>query len=54
MIIYEINTIFLDFDKMIIDKLYLFNKLKNIIEEKNIEFDVFYTVYDEVSITSKR
>jgi len=27
----EINTIFIDFDKMINDEIYLFNKLKNIL-----------------------
>jgi hypothetical protein len=50
---YEINTIFIDFDKMISDKKYLFDKLKNILDEKNIEFDVFSNVYAEVSLTSK-
>jgi len=51
---YEINTIFIDFDKMISDKQYLFNKIKSILDEKNIEFDVFCSVYDEVSLTSKK
>jgi hypothetical protein len=51
---YDINTIFLDFDKMINDKTYLFYKIKSILDEKNIEFDVFSNVYDEVSLTSKR
>ena len=32
---YDNNTIFIDFDKMINDKIYLFNKLKNILDEKN-------------------
>lgn len=50
---YDINTIFIDFDKMISDKTYLFNKLKNILEEKNIGFDDFLLVYDEVSLCSK-
>ena len=31
---YDINTIFLDFDKMINDKTYLFNKLKTFLDEK--------------------
>lgn len=31
---YDINTIFIDFDKMISDKTYLFNKLNNILDEK--------------------
>jgi hypothetical protein len=50
---HEINTIFIDFDKMINNKLYLFNKLKNILDEKNIDFEIFSSVYDEVSLTSK-
>lgn len=51
---YELNTIFIDFDKMISDKKYLFNKIKNILDEKNIEFDLFCNVYDEVSVLSKK
>ena len=50
---YDINTIFIDFDKMINDKTYLFNKLKNILDEKNIDLETFSRVYDEVSLTSK-
>jgi hypothetical protein len=50
---YELNTIFIDFDKMISDKKYLFNKIKNILDEKNIDFDLFCNVYDEVSVSSK-
>ncbi len=50
---YNINTIFIDFDKMINDKIYLFNKLKNILDEKNIDLETFSGVYDEVSISSK-
>lgn len=50
---YDINTIFIDFDKMINDKTYLFNKLKNILNEKNIDFETFSCVYDEVSLSSK-
>jgi hypothetical protein len=50
---YDINTIFIDFDKMINDKTYLFNKLKNILDEKNIDFTIFSNVYDEVSKHSK-
>jgi hypothetical protein len=51
---YEINTIFIDFDKMISDKKYLFNKIKNILDEKHIDFDLFCNVYDEVSVSSKK
>lgn len=50
---YDINTIFIDFDKMINDKIYLFNKLKNILEEKNINLETFSHVYDYVSLDSK-
>jgi hypothetical protein len=50
---YDINTIFIDFDKMTNDKIYLFNKLKNILDEKNIDIETFSHVYDEVSLTSK-
>jgi hypothetical protein len=50
---YDINTIFIDFDKMVSDKEYLFNKIKSILDEKNIDFDVFCKVYDEVTVISK-
>jgi hypothetical protein len=50
---YDINTIFIDFDKMINDKIYLFNKLKNILDEKNIDLEIFSQVYDEVSLSCK-
>ena len=50
---YDINTIFIDFDKMIHDTTYLFNKLKNILDEKNIDFKSFSRVYDEVSSSSR-
>jgi hypothetical protein len=50
---YNISTIFIDFDKMINDKQYLFDKLKDILDEKNITFDFFSTVYDKTSLTSK-
>lgn len=50
---YDIITIFIDFDKMINNKTYLFNKLKNILDERNIELNQFLSVYDEVSSTSK-
>lgn len=50
---YDINTIFIDFDKMINNKTYLFNKLKNILDEKNISFETFSNIYDEVSLNSK-
>lgn len=50
---YDVNTIYLDFDKMINDKTYLFNKLINILNEKNIDFEKFCKIYDDVSLTAK-
>ena len=50
---YDVNTIFIDFNKMINDKSYLFDKLKNILDEKNIDLETFSSVYDEVSLSSK-
>ena len=53
MVTRDINTIFLDFEKMVNNKKYLFNKLKSILEEKNICFCIFSDLYDIVSSTSK-
>jgi len=50
---YDINTIYLDFDRMVNDKNYLFIKIKHILDEKNIDFEIFSKVYDEVTIISK-
>jgi hypothetical protein len=50
---YDINTTFIDFDRMINDKTYLFYKLKIILDEKNIGLDKFSLIYDEVSLSSK-
>jgi hypothetical protein len=50
---YEINTIFIDFDRMVNDKMYLFTKLKSVLDEKNIQFDLFTREYDTVTITSR-
>jgi hypothetical protein len=50
---YDINTIFIDFDKMINDKGYLYNKLKIILDEKNIDFETFSLAYEESSLTCK-
>jgi len=50
---YDINTIFIDFDRMINDKTYLFYKLKIILDEKNIGLNDFSLIYDEVSLSSK-
>ena len=50
---HDINTIYIDFDRMISDKAYLFNKLKTILDEKNIGLKEFSLVYDEASLSSK-
>lgn len=50
---YDIPTIFIDFDKMVNDKKYLFDKLKPILDSKNIDFLNFSYTYDEVNETSK-
>jgi len=50
---YDISTIFIDFDRMINDDVYLYNKLKHILDEKHINFKTFSDVYKEVSLTSK-
>ena len=39
---------------MTTDKKYLFDKLKPILDEKNIKFNLFSKIFDEVSIISKR
>ena len=44
---HDIKTIFLDFDKMISNKEYLFQKLKVILDEKNISFELFSDVYKQ-------
>lgn len=50
---YDIDTIFIDFDRMISDKKYLYDKLNRILNEKNIDFETFCINYDEVTATSK-
>jgi len=50
---YEINTILLDFDKMVNDSQYLYDKLKIILDEKDITFDKFLEEYNFASETSK-
>ena len=49
---HEIPTLFLDFDKMVSDKVYLFNKLNVILSEKNISIEKFASVYDNASESS--
>jgi len=50
---YDINTIFIDFYRMISDKTYLYEKLRVIFDEKNIDFEKFSIEYDIVSESSK-
>lgn len=50
---YDINTIFIDFDRMINDVEYLFDKLKDILNEKHIDLHTFARVYYDVSLISK-
>lgn len=50
---YNIPTIFINFERMITDKQYLFDILRSVLEEKQIDFDFFSTIYDDVSRTSK-
>ena len=38
---------------MVNDKKYLYYKIKNILNEKNINFDIFSQIYDETSLTLK-
>ena len=50
---YDIHTLFLDFDRMVNDKTYLFEKLSDILLEKEITFDFFSEKYDKASESSK-
>jgi hypothetical protein len=50
---YDINTVFLNFERMVKDEQYLFDKLKPILAEKNINFATFSKSYKEAESTSK-
>jgi len=50
---YDIPTLFIDFERMISDKNYLFNMLKPFMEEKQIDLEFFSKIYDEVSISCR-
>lgn len=50
---YDIATIFIDFDRMIKNKKYLFDTLQIILQEKEVDFNLFSKAYDEVSASSK-
>ena len=45
----DIDTIFIDFAKMISNKKYLFSKLKSILQEKTISFEQFSWAYDKAA-----
>src|SRR5205814_8927132 len=53
MVKHDIQTIFIDFDQMITEKSYLYEKLKIILDDKNINVDSFNNNYDLVSATSR-
>lgn len=50
---YDISTTFIDFDRMVTDKSYLYQKIKGILSEKNILFETFSEMYDRASSVSK-
>ena len=50
---YDLNTVFLDFDKMVLDKHYVFHKLQFIMDEYKIDYDAFSQAYDDASVSSK-
>jgi hypothetical protein len=48
---YDIPTIFIDFQRMISDKQYLFTTLQSFMKEKEIGFESFSSIYDNVSLS---
>ena len=50
---YDITTTFIDFDRMVTDKVYLYQKIKGILDEKAISFETFSEMYDRASSVSK-
>lgn len=50
---YNIPTLFIDFERMVTNKEYLFTTLRSLLEEKQIEFHFFSKVYDDVSLSCK-
>jgi hypothetical protein len=46
---YNIKTLFLDFDRMVTNPEYLYNELKELLNEKMISFKYFKDIYNEVS-----
>ena len=50
---YNIPTLFINFERMITNKEYLFTTLRPLLEEKQITFEIFSKVYDDVSLSCK-
>jgi len=47
MVQFNIPTIFLDFEKMIIDSKYLFQKLEYVMKKENINYEYFENIFNE-------
>jgi hypothetical protein len=54
MVRYDIPTIFLDFDRMVTSSEYLYEKLKPMMKEENVEFEIFDKKFQEVNFIQKR
>ena len=54
MVRYDIPTIFLDFDRMVSSSEYLYEKLKSMMEEENVEFEKFDKKFQEVNFIQKK
>lgn len=54
MVKYQIPTIFLDFDKLIVSQKYVYNKLLPLFESKNISFDSFKVAYTKATLHQRR
>ena len=54
MVRYDIPTIFLDFDRMVSSSEYLYENLKPMMEEENVEFEKFDKTFQEVNFIQKR
>ncbi len=50
---HQIPTLFIHFEKMIIDKQYLFDILQPVLASRNISFEHFSNCYDEATSSSK-
>ncbi len=51
---YDFNVIYIDFQRMVTNKKYLYNKLLPILKEKSISYEAFSVEYDECSIDAKK